>query len=90
MRYRDLVLRSARSLKSAKVRTFLTAMAIGVGGFTLTLTLAAGNGVRDYTSKLISSNFDPAELLVGRDREVSNTGSPNDKPQEYDETAHSL
>ncbi len=86
MRFVDLMLRSARSLKSAKVRTFLTAMAIAVGGFTLTLTLAAGNGVRQYTDKLVASNFDPSELIVGRDREISNNSSPSDKPQEYDET----
>lgn len=90
MRIIDLVLRSGRTLKSAKVRTFLTAMAIGVGGFTLTLTLAAGNGVRDYTTKLISSNFDPAELIVGRDKEISNNGAPSDKPQEFDETVGTI
>ncbi len=86
MKITDLILRSGRTLRSAKVRTFLTAMAIGVGGFTLTLTLAAGNGVRDYTSKLISSNFDPAELIVGRDKEIINSGSPGSTPQEFDET----
>jgi len=86
MRFTDLVLRSGRTLKSAKVRTFLTAMAIGVGGFTLALTLAAGNGVRDYTNKLISSNFDPAELIVGRDKEIGNAGGPSSTPQEFDET----
>lgn len=90
MRFTDLILRSGRTLKSAKVRTFLTAMAIGVGGFTLTLTLAAGNGVRDYTSKLISSNFDPSELIVGRDKEISNSGGPSDKPQEFDETVGTI
>ena len=90
MKFTDLILRSARTLKSAKVRTFLTAMAIAVGGFTLTLTLAAGNGVRDYTDKLVASNFDPAELIVGRDREISNNSSPISKPQEFDETIGSI
>jgi len=90
MRFTDLVLRSGRTLKSAKVRTFLTAMAIGVGGFTLALTLAAGNGVRDYTSKLISSNFDPAELIVGRDPEISNAGGPSSTPKEFDETVGTI
>lgn len=90
MRLTDLILRSGRTLKSAKVRTFLTAMAIGVGGFTLALTLAAGNGVRDYTSKLISSNFDPAELIVGRDPEISNAGGPSSTPKEFDETVGTI
>jgi putative ABC transport system permease protein len=90
MTTRDLIRRSGRSLKNSKLRTLLTALAIAVGGFTLCLTLAAGNGVRDYTSKLISSNFDPAELLVGRDPEISNTGAPTDKPQEYDPSVASF
>lgn len=90
MRITDIIRRSGRSLRSAKMRTLLTAMAIGVGGFTLSLTLAAGNGVRDYTDKLIASNFDPAELIVGRDKEISNSGAPSSKPQEYDESISSF
>lgn len=90
MKFVDIARRSSRNLRTAKVRTLLTALAIGVGGFALTLTLAAGNGAREYTDKLISSNFDPAELLVGRDREVSNSGTPNQTPQEYDETIGSI
>lgn len=86
----DVILRSARSLKSAKARTILTSLAIAVGGFTLTATLAAGNGVRVYTDRLISSNFDPAELIIGRDKEVSNTGAPLSEPKEYDNSVSSL
>lgn len=82
----DIIRRSGRSLKSAKMRTILTSLAIAVGGFTLTATLAAGNGIRAYTDKLVSSNFDPAEVMVGRDAEISNTGSPNTQPKEYDES----
>ncbi len=85
MRIIDVIARSGRSLRSAKGRTILTALAIAVGGFTLTATLSAGNGIRKYTDKLVSSNFDPAELIVGRDKEVANTGSPNTEPKEYDE-----
>jgi putative ABC transport system permease protein len=83
----DLVRRAARGLRSAKLRTLLTALAISVGGFTLALTLSASNGVRNYTDDLVSNNFDPAELTVGRDAEIVNTGGgPSDKPQEYDPT----
>ncbi len=86
MSRRDLIKRAARGLRSAKLRTLLTALAISVGGFTLALTLSASNGVRNYTDDLVSSNFDPAELTVGRDAEVINTGAgPSDQPQEYDE-----
>lgn len=90
MKYIDVIRRAARSLRTAKVRTFLTAAAIGVGAFTLALTLAAGNGVRDYTTTLVSSNYDPSELLVGRDRELTNSGTPSGSPQEYDATVGSL
>lgn len=90
MKFIDIARRSGRNLRTAKVRTLLTALAIGVGGFTLALTLAAGNGARDYANRLISSNFDPAELIVGRDKEISNNGTPSDKPQEYDETVASI
>lgn len=87
---RDTVRRSGRSLRAAKARTILTSLAIAVGGFTLTLTLAAGNGVRDYTTRLVTSNFDPAELVVGRDKEIANNGTPSSEPKEYDETISSL
>lgn len=86
MRFIDIVLRAARSLKNAKARTLLTSLAIAVGALTLTITLAAGNGIRAYTDRLVTSNFDPSELIVGRDKEVENTGAPNSSPQEYDES----
>lgn len=86
----DLISRAGRSLRSAKVRTVLTSMAIAVGAFTLTATLAAGNGIRAYTDRLIANNFDPAELIVGRDAEIENNGAPNSSPKEYDETVANL
>lgn len=90
MLLRDTVRRSSRSLKSAKLRTILTSLAIAVGGFTLTTTLAAGNGIRSYTDRLVASNFDPAELIVGRDKEISNNGTPGTEPKEFDESIASL
>ena len=86
MRWIDLIRRASRGLKSAKLRTLLTSLAIAVGGFTLTLTLAGSNGAREYADKLVASNFDPSELLVGKDAEVANDGAPSGKPQEYDDT----
>lgn len=86
MRYIDLISRASRSLKSAKLRTILTSLAIAVGGFTLTITLAGTNGARSYADKLVASNFDPSEVFVGRDKEIANDSAPSDKPQEYDET----
>ncbi len=81
----DIIKRSGRSLKNAKARTLLTALAIAVGTFALTLTLAASNGAQHFVSKIISDNFDPAELIVVKDETVlgrTNTTTP----QEYDES----
>jgi putative ABC transport system permease protein len=90
MKMIDLISRAGRSLRSAKVRTVLTSLAIAVGAFTLTATLAAGNGIRAYTDRLVANNFDPAELIVGRDAEVENSGAPNSSPKEYDESVANL
>lgn len=86
MKIIDLTARAGRSLGNAKARTVLTSLAIAVGAFTLTATLAAGNGIRAYTDRLISNNFDPAESIVGRDKEIENTGAPYTQPKEYDES----
>lgn len=90
MRALDLISRAGRSLKNAKARTILTSLAIAVGALTLTITLAAGNGIRAYTDRLISNNFDPAESIVGRDAEIENTGAPNSTPKEFDESIGSV
>lgn len=79
----DLIRRAGRSLRSAKVRTLLTAMAIAVGTFALTLTLAASNGAQEFVSKIIADNFDPAELIVANDKSIFGRADTT-KPQEYD------
>lgn len=88
MKALDLINRAGRSLRNAKARTLLTSLALAVGGFTLTLTLAASEGARQYADKLISSNFDPAELMVAKDFKIfGKDNSGFDQPQEYDENA---
>ena len=47
----DIMRRAGNSLRQAKARTLLTSLAIGVGAFTVTLSLAAGTGTREYTDK---------------------------------------
>lgn len=66
------------------MRTLLTATAIAVGGFTLTITLAASNGSRAYVDKILQENFDPAELFVYRDKAVFGEDDKT-KPKEYSE-----
>ena len=70
MKYRDIFTRAGRSLKNAKGRTILTSLAIAVGAFTLTLSLAAGEGARQYAQKLIQSNVDPQSLFIVKDKSL--------------------
>lgn len=83
MKIVDTVRRSGRNLRAAKARTILTALAIAVGAFTLTMTLAASNGTQAFVNKIIKDNFDPSELIVARDKVVF-SGSGGSEPQEYD------
>ncbi|MCA1806646.1 MAG: ABC transporter permease, partial [Actinobacteria bacterium] len=79
----DILRRSGRTLRSAKVRTLLTSLAIAVGTFSLTLTLAASNGAQKFVDQIITDNFDPAELIVSQDDQVFGQ-SDNNTPREYD------
>ncbi len=81
MKFIDTLKRSGRNLRQAKVRTFLTASAIAVGGFTLTLTLAASTGARDYADRLVKANTAADSVFVAKDEAMF--GSSNTKPQEY-------
>lgn len=68
MKFGDIIRRAGRSLLQAKARTLLTSLAIAVGAFTLTLSLAAGEGSREYANKLVTSNIDPQTLLIAKDK----------------------
>ncbi len=89
MRLRDTIRRALRSLLSAKTRTLLTALAIAVGTFALTLTLAASNGAQGYVDKIINDNFDPSVLLVTKDKDLFSKAD-NSHPQEYNQNFGSV
>jgi putative ABC transport system permease protein len=55
MRKRYIAARAAKSLKQSKARTLLTALAIAVGATTICLSLAAGNGGRDYINRTLDN-----------------------------------
>ena len=74
MKRRDIVRRAGRSLRQAKARTLLTSLAIGVGAFTLSVSLAAGEGSRQYADKLISSNVNAQALFVFKDKTLMGEG----------------
>lgn len=78
----DIMRRAARNLKQAKGRTFLTSLAIAVGAFTLTLSLAAGEGARQYADNLLKNNIDPRALFIVKDSKITST-SASSNLQEY-------
>lgn len=85
MRYLDSIWRAGRSLKNAKARTALTSLAIAVGAFTMTVSLAAGEGARQYTHKLLTSNINPQAILVYKDDNL--TGGTVTGLREYSENS---
>ncbi len=84
MKFADMIRRSGRNLRHAKMRTILTSVAIGVGGFTLALTLAAATGARQYSDNLVAANFDPNSVAVARDKSVF--GANGSGPRQYNDT----
>lgn len=84
MKINDTIRRAGRSLRQAKARTLLTSLAIGVGAFTITLSLAGGQGGREYTDAIVSANTDVNEILVTKKAEVTST------IQEYSSQATSV
>lgn len=80
MKLADTISRAGRSLRQAKARTLLTSLAIGVGAFTITLALAAGEGGRQYASEIISSNTDVRELYVQAKQDAATDPT---KPREF-------
>ena len=71
----DILRRAGRNLRQAKGRTFLTALAISVGAFTLTLSLAAGQGAREYADNLLKNNIDPQALFIVKDKSITSTSA---------------
>lgn len=81
MKTTDIIRRAGRNLRQAKVRTLLTALAISVGAFTITLALAAGTGGKQYTDDLIKNNGDARSLSVY----AKSLSEQSSGPQKYGE-----
>lgn len=80
----DIARRAARSLRNAKARTILTSLAIAVGAFTITVSLAAGEGARQYADNLINSNVNPQALFIVKDKTLFEGGVSQAPIREYD------
>jgi len=83
----DIARRAARSLRSAKARTILTSLAIAVGAFTITVSLAAGEGARRYADNLINSNVNPQSLFIVKDKSLFEGGVSQSGLRVYDPDA---
>lgn len=87
MRRIDIARRAGRNLRQAKGRTFLTSLAIAVGAFTLTLSLAAGEGARQYAENLLKNNVDPQALFITKDDSLTSGNGGSTKLQEYSDAS---
>ncbi|MCO6510686.1 MAG: ABC transporter permease [Aridibacter famidurans] len=65
MKLWDLARTANRNLFRAKLRTFLTVMAIFVGAFTLVMTNGVGDGLRDYVEMQVKT-FEGERILFVR------------------------
>lgn len=91
MRRIDIIKRAGRNLNQAKGRTLLTSLAIAVGAFTLTLSLALGQGMRDYTDQALRSNMNPQAIYVAKDKAVVSIASGGPSAiKEYDPQAANM
>ncbi|MGB4767722.1 MAG: ABC transporter permease [Candidatus Saccharimonas sp.] len=86
----DIMRRAGRNLGQAKIRTLLTALAISVGAFTITLALAAGAGGKAYTDDLIKNNGDMYSLTVFAKNDSQDASGPKKYGEESASTGEFL
>lgn len=89
MKTTDIIRRAGRNLRQAKGRTILTALAISVGAFTLTLSLAIGAGTRSYFAKVMETNINKQSLVVYGDKSLAGISTGSAALKEYDPNAAS-
>lgn len=83
MRINDTISRSTSNLLLAKSRTFLTAAAIAVGAFAMTIGIAMNHGGGEYANKIITVNTDMHALWVMKKQDEKGSAS---YPSEYTNT----
>ncbi len=86
MKFWDLIKIANRNLFRARLRTFLTVMAIFVGSFTLVLTNGLGDGLRDYVEKQVKNIEGNNVIFVRKKFERVNKQANPDESVEYEET----
>lgn len=86
MKATDIIRRAGRNLRQAKGRTVLTALAISVGAFTITMALAAGSGGRAYLDETVSAAGDMSSIQVSAKYDMG-AAPKDDKPQKLSEAS---
>lgn len=87
MKIVDTMRRAAKNLRQAKVRTFLTSMAIGVGAFTIALAMAAGNGGRAYLNDMVGALGSMRNISVSAKQDAAQEN--DNKPKKVGEAESS-
>lgn len=85
MKLRDLLRIANRNLLRNKLRTFLTIMAIFVGSFTLVMTNAISDGMKDYVENQVKSIEGKNILFVSKKFDEPDTNRKIGEPVEYKE-----
>jgi putative ABC transport system permease protein len=80
MKFLDILSSASSNMMRSKVRTFLTVVAIFIGAFTITLTVAISTGVSSYIDKQLG-NIGAENVLLIHPKVELNTG---DGPKKYD------
>ncbi len=82
MKAREIIKTAHSNLRHSIVRTILTLIAIFIGTFTLTLSLALGEGVKAYVAQQLES-FSPKDIISVSPQ--FNTGTQAGEPPVYEE-----
>lgn len=83
MRFIDYVRTAQTNLTRSRLRTFLTVLAILVGTFTLTLTTALGEGIRQYVDQQIRAQAQPDTAMIFTRTQDSGGFNTGNKVTEY-------
>lgn len=83
MKILDVIATANRNLGRSKLRTFLTASAIFVGAFTLSLTTALGTGAQQYLERQLGNVTAPGVFFVGPPSDAGNPFAGSGDVTEY-------
>lgn len=87
MRFSDYVRSAQSNLLRSKLRTLLTILALFIGAFTLTLTTALGEGIRQYGDQQLRAQAQPdTAMIFARSASDENPFGSSKKVAEYDPT----